>query len=246
MNVRAWIRIIGIVSIVLASLSILTDIFSIVVQEFFVKMHEKDLQQWPWYFRWTAILGIPIHTLLLVAGISFLKRRKNGQNFLMFAIVLCIISELLPFNPFGPIYIFIALLVGLYEVKNYYDLSDDDIDKMMGGNRAELNLPDRNNKRIVLISALLLIIPIVLMVLWMYVSSLDLGYEETREAYQLFLPEILHPTGRTSMTSALLCMASLFFSIRALGAKRFKVRVLSIILMCIGVILLMMNVFSLM
>lgn len=246
MNVRLWIKIIGISTIVLASLTLLTDFIFIGVQTFFGKMHEKDLGEFPRLLMWKSYLGIPVHLFLLGAGILFLKRHAYGLNLLIAAILISTIGELIPLNPFGPIYIYIALLIGAYELKQFYYLSPEDIARMQGGTSEDVQLPERNVRSMVIIAYAFLFIPLLLIVLWFYASAQGADFETTKRIYLSFLPEILHAYGRASMVSVVMCLASLFFGIRSLITNKVRYRIFSIAAVAIAALLMLMNVWSLM
>lgn len=164
MNVRIWVRIIGITTIVLGVLSLITDFTFMIITDFFHSMHQKDLNEFSKLPMVKAYVGIPIHILLLISGIYFLKKKSFSLYLMFAALIVSMLSELIPFNPFGPIYIHLALFIGTYEIRNYYYLNAEDIQRMKGNNSIDLELPEWRVVKMTLASICFVFIPVLLMI----------------------------------------------------------------------------------
>lgn len=246
MNVRIWTRIIGITTIALGVLSLITDFTLMIITDFFNTMHQQDLKEFSQLGLIKAYLGIPIHILLVISGIYFLQKKSFSLSLMFTALIISMLSELIPFNPFGPIYIHLALFIGAYEIRNYYYLSANDIQRMKGNNSIDLELPEWRVVKMTLASIAFVFIPVLLMIFWFNASSIGENHEDKMNLFNSFLPEVLTPHGRASMLSIILCLCSLFFSLRSLNSKKITMRIVNLILTTLAGVLLLMNIWSLM
>lgn len=246
MNVRIWVRIIGITAIALGVMSLITDFTFLIITDFFHSMHQKDLNEFNKFPLIRAYLGIPLHILLLFSGIYFLQKKSFSLYLMFAALILSMLSELIPFNPFGPIYIHLALFIGTYEIRNYYYLSEEDIRRMKGNDSIDLELPEWRVVKMTLASIAFVFIPLLLMIFWFNAASIGENHDERMIIFNSFLPEVLTAHGRASMLSIILCLCSLFFSLSSLKSKKIAMRMVNLILTALAGILLLMNIWSLM
>lgn len=246
MNIRIWIRIIGITGIVLASLSLITDATMLILTDFFVKLNSKGMADGPAWLKLKFFSGFGIHLISLIASIVFLKKLPYALPLMFASLILNMSYELIPFNPFGPIYVHVALFVGTYEIRKYYNLSEHDIRTMQGNNEVYFVLPERHIALSTMLSVIFISVPFILMLLWFRASSLGSDFNETLSIYHSFLPDVLTAHGRTSVVSILFCFCSVFFSVRSLKSKKVGIRLTNIILISLSGILLLMNLWSLM
>ena len=252
MKTSNWIKLIGILCIVFGSLGIMDNISS-----FFTPQWIKDT--WPEIsperLKWMELLayfGFFINTIYLMAGVFFLRKKPFSLILMYGALTISLLYVVIPslfFNPFddlifvviGPI-IDLCLLIGVYRIRKYYYESPNEVVKPFG----EITLTSPLLKLLTFLGVLCISIPILLQGLWIYVFNLADNQSDRVAILHSYFPEFLNGRYITTYLALAFCLLAIILSSISLKLSGILWKSLNIIILIIGCLLLLLNLFQLM
>ena len=185
-----------------------------------------------------------------MGGIFFL-RKKPFSLLLMYAALtislLYVVIPLLFFKPFddfifvviGPI-IDLCLFIGVYRIRKYYYDSPNEIIKLFG----EYTLSPRFLKLFTFLGLLCISIPISILGLWIYASNTGTDQADRVEIFNNHIPDYLH--GSSNYLNLIFCALAIILSSICLNSSGKSYELLNKIILSLGFLLLLLNLFQLM
>lgn len=252
MKTSSWIKLIGILCIVFGALGLIDNISS-----FFMPQWVKDT--WPEISpdrqKWMELLayfGIFANTIYLLAGVFFLRKKPFSLILMYGALTISLLYVVIPslfFKPFddlifvviGPI-IDLCLLIGVYRIRKYYYESPNEVVKPLG----EITLTSPLLKLLTFLGVLCISIPILMQGLWIYVFNLADNQSDRVAILHNYFPEFLHGRYITTYLALAFCLLAIILSSISLKLSGILWKSLNIIILIIGCLLLLLNLFQLM
>jgi hypothetical protein len=162
MKTSSWIKLIGILCIVIGAQGIINDIVFIMFPEMTGIVKEELHEVSPDLIRWVMNLGylqFIANLIYLMAGVFFLMKKSFSLRLIYLALTLSILCRIVPmlffsqyssipnsnyeiniFSLIGP-FIDVALLIGVYRLAKYYYRSDDESVNLFGEKLRRLLTP---------------------------------------------------------------------------------------------------------
>ncbi len=252
MKTSNWIKLIGILCIVFGSLGIVDNISSFFTPQWIKDTwHEISPERLKW-MELLAYFGFFVNTIYLMAGVFFLRKKPFSLNLMYGALTISILYVLIPlllvkpydlllFVLIGPI-IDLALLIGVYRIRKYYYESPNEVVKPFG----EITLTSPLLKLLTFLGAIFISIPILMQGLWIYVFNLADNQSDRVAILHSYFPEFLHGRYVTTYLDLAFCFLAIILSSISLKLSGILWKTLNIIILIIGCLLLLLNLFQLM
>jgi hypothetical protein len=262
MKTSMWIKLIGILCIIFGGQGIINEIIPLLFPEMVGRVNEKLPEASSDTLNW--VLMLPYITLFsnlfyLMSGIFFLMKKVFSVNIMYMALtfsILCRIVPMLFFNQFrsfplsnyeinifsllGPC-IDIVLLVGVSILAKYYYNSEDEIIKLF----REYILTPRLLKLLTFLGLVCVSIPISIQGLWIYSAKSYINQADSVATFNSFFPSFLHGRYTINYLSIVFCLFAITISIINLKSSK-TIWKLNMIILVLGGLLLLLNLFQMM
>jgi len=134
------------------------------------------------------------------------------------------------------------LLFSVYRIRKYYYKSPNKIVKPFG----EIKLSSYPLKLLTILGALLISIPFIIQGLWVYVFKLADNQTDRVVIFKSYFPEFMHGQNVTAYLSSVFCLIGIIFSSINLQVSAKLWKFINGIILVIGCMLLLLNLFQLM
>jgi len=218
MKTSSWIKLIGILCIVIGTIGLIVNISS-----FFMPQWVKDT--WPEispdrqkWMELLAYIGVFTNAIYLLAGIFFLLKKPFSLNLMYGALTISILSvviSLLLVKPYDlHLFVFMGLiidltiLIGVYRIRKYYYESPNEIVKPLG----EITFTTPQLKLLTFLGVLFISIPILIQGLWIYVFNLADNQSDRVAILHGYYPEFLHDRYDTTYLALVFCLLAIILS----------------------------------
>jgi hypothetical protein len=265
MKTSSWIKLIGILCIVIGAQGIINDIVFIMFPEMTGIVKEELHEVSPDLIRWVMNLGyiqFIANLIYLMAGIFFLMKKSFSLRLIYLALTLSILCRIVPmlffsqyssipnsnyeiniFSLIGP-FIDVALLIGVYRLAKYYYRSDDESVNLFGEKLRRLLTPQLM-KILTFIGLLCLFIPVLILGLWIHAFNLGDSQANSVAIFNNYFPDFLQGRYATAYLSIVLCILAIIISSINLKSSG-KIWKVNIIILVFSSLLLFLNLFQMM
>jgi hypothetical protein len=260
MKTSNWIKLIGIICIVLGAFGIMSGLSEHLMQRM-IETRPKLTEPPAELLRSNLLVytGILIRTVLLMAGIFFLMKKTFALNLMYIALIISIlygIVSLLLLNndiPIGnqvfalidPVF-YAALLIGVYFIREYYYKSPEELEELSKGKQKRKTLSPVNLKILSLVGMLCLSVPFSIFGLWNYSWNLGTTQDERVSIFKSYFPGFLQGQYDSALLSIVFCILAGVLSIICLKLLEKPWRILNIFNLALCSLLLLLNLFSMM
>ena len=258
MKTSAWVKLIGIICIVLGAKGIINTILPLMFHGM-IGMQKKELPEVsPDLIRWVLMfpyVTIFANIIYIMAGIFFLLKKIFSLKIMYIALTLSILCRIIPmlvissfqfsnnsliFILIGP-FIDISLLIVVFRLSKYYYKPDNELIKLFG----EYTLTPRLLKLLTFIGIACISIPISIQGLWIYATHSCTNQVESVATFQSYFPDFLH--GRYSINYLSIAFSILAIIMSTINLKSSgKIWKVNMIILGFGSLLLLLNLFQMM
>lgn len=254
MRISRWIILIGVLSIVVGALGIIT--YSGLAYLNLSGTLPNDFDLIPGILNYQGFLyfSILVKGIYFIAGIFFLIKKPFSLKLMYAALVISFLYELIAMlMPSAELNISIllspafdlALLIGVYKISKYYFLSSEEIVDSQTISTKHMPNPQRL-KILTFFGLIILSIPITIQGLWINAFYSADTHQKRVEIYHSYLPEFLQDPHTTSYLSLVSCLIVIILSGVNLSYSDKLWKLSNLIILIVSSLLLFLNLFQLM